>query len=153
MTAYSSFAAARSQSYQKCGYNPAREQFPSMENMDLPERPSVVIHTGAGGTGKRAGNRVLMHLIQMLAARLAGIDRIVFHSCVMENTNAFIEAERLYDTVWNRFVNNRSEKEQTSGISSDSMAQIIMSLKDFLWQNSDPNEKKGTSKWLFGNWS
>lgn len=39
----------------------------------------ILIHTGYWGCGAYGGNRVLMALLQMLAARLAGIDRLVFH--------------------------------------------------------------------------
>ncbi|ORX88894.1 hypothetical protein K493DRAFT_341000 [Basidiobolus meristosporus CBS 931.73] len=151
-TAYCSFAAARYQSYQKCGYTPDYDDFPE-EDANPSNRPYIIIHTGAWGAGRRGGNRVLMHLIQMLAARLAGVDRIVFHSCQKENTEAFLEAERLYDTVWSRFVSTPSENVESSDESSDSIVDIIVSLKEFLWQNSDPAEKKRSSKWFFGMWS
>ncbi len=40
----------------------------------------VVVHTGYWGGGAFGGNRVLMSLLQVLAAELAGIDRLVFHT-------------------------------------------------------------------------
>jgi hypothetical protein len=40
----------------------------------------AVVHTGNWGTGAFGGDRVLMALLQLLAARLAGLDRLVFHS-------------------------------------------------------------------------
>lgn len=40
----------------------------------------VAIHTGFWGCGAFGGNRVLMALLQVIAARLAGVDRLVFHS-------------------------------------------------------------------------
>jgi hypothetical protein len=41
---------------------------------------SVEIHTGFWGCGAFGGNRPLMVLVQLLAARLAGIDRLVFYT-------------------------------------------------------------------------
>jgi len=40
----------------------------------------VVIHTGHWGTGAYGGDRVLMAMLQLIAARLAGVDRVVFHT-------------------------------------------------------------------------
>ena len=42
--------------------------------------PQVVVHTGYWGCGAFGGNRVLMALLQTLAATLAGLDRLVFHT-------------------------------------------------------------------------
>ena len=40
----------------------------------------VVVHTGYWGCGAFGGNRELMALLQVLAARMAGIERLVFHT-------------------------------------------------------------------------
>ena len=40
----------------------------------------VVLHTGHWGTGAYGGNRVLMAMVQLLAAKAAGVDRMVFHT-------------------------------------------------------------------------
>lgn len=40
----------------------------------------VVVHTGFWGCGAFGGNRVLMPALQMIAAAMAGIDRVVFHT-------------------------------------------------------------------------
>jgi hypothetical protein len=61
-TAYSGFAAASAES----------------SRIAAPNSP-VVIHTGFWGCGAYGGNRVLMTLLQMIAARLAGINSLVFH--------------------------------------------------------------------------
>lgn len=43
--------------------------------------PAVtVIHTGGWGTGAYGGNKVLMALLQLCAARLVGVDRLVYHT-------------------------------------------------------------------------
>lgn len=41
---------------------------------------TAIVHTGNWGTGAFGGDRVLMALMQLLAARMAGLDRLVFHS-------------------------------------------------------------------------
>jgi len=45
------------------------------------DKPSaeVVIHTGFWGCGAYGGNRVVMALLQLLAAQCSGVDRLVFH--------------------------------------------------------------------------
>jgi len=45
-----------------------------------PAGAAVVVHTGFWGCGAFGGNRVLMALLQVVAARLAGLDRLVFHT-------------------------------------------------------------------------
>ena len=40
----------------------------------------VVVHTGHWGCGAFGGNRVLMALLQVVAARMAGLERLVFHA-------------------------------------------------------------------------
>ncbi len=40
----------------------------------------VVLHTGYWGCGAFGGNRVLMSVLQILAAEMAGLERLVFHT-------------------------------------------------------------------------
>jgi hypothetical protein len=54
--------------------------------------PIVTIHTGFWGCGAYGGNRVLMALLQLLAARLAQIDKLVFHTTDDGGSQAFAEA-------------------------------------------------------------
>jgi hypothetical protein len=66
----------------------------------LRERGSPVevrIHTGFWGCGAYGGNRVLMAMLQVLAARLAGVSRLVFHSGNTSGTRTFGEAVRVLD--------------------------------------------------------
>ncbi|MEZ4449039.1 MAG: hypothetical protein R3B09_06105 [Nannocystaceae bacterium] len=63
-TAYTGFAAARAESIDAAGD-------PEVE---------VEIHSGHWGTGAYGGHRVLMAMLQFLAAKAAGIDRFVFHT-------------------------------------------------------------------------
>jgi hypothetical protein len=63
VTAYTGFAAARSESHHAAG-----------------SQAAVIVHTGHWGTGAYGGDRVLMAMLQFLAARAAGLDRLVFHT-------------------------------------------------------------------------
>ena len=62
-TALTGFAAARYES----------------DNLANPA-PRVVVHTGHWGTGAFGGDQVLMAVLQIVAARLAGIDELVYHT-------------------------------------------------------------------------
>jgi hypothetical protein len=77
--AYAGFAAAKQQS-----------EVVSMAS-------TVVVHTGHWGTGAFGGHRVLTALLQILAARLAGIHVMVFHS--FDSSESVHEAERLLDDL------------------------------------------------------
>jgi len=56
---------------------------------DTPAR--VAIHTGFWGCGAYGGNRVLMPLLQMIAAAISGVDLLVFHSG--PDSSAYIQAK------------------------------------------------------------
>ncbi len=45
----------------------------------VPDKP-VAIHTGWWGCGAFGGNRQIMAMLQVLAARMAGIDHLIFHA-------------------------------------------------------------------------
>ncbi len=62
-TAYTGFRAARLESA-----------------LALGDDVEVVLHTGHWGTGAYGGNRVLMAMLQVLAAKAAGLHRMVFHT-------------------------------------------------------------------------
>ena len=54
---------------------------PSWSRTRLAGSPArVVVHTGYWGCGAFGGNRVLMAMLQVLAARMAGLERLVFHT-------------------------------------------------------------------------
>jgi hypothetical protein len=52
--------------------------FAACRGASAPER--AVVHTGGWGTGAYGGDRVLMALLQVCAARLAGLDRLIYHN-------------------------------------------------------------------------
>jgi len=52
----------------------------SAERTPSAATPAVVLHTGYWGCGAFGGNRELMAILQLEAARLAGVHRFVFHA-------------------------------------------------------------------------
>jgi hypothetical protein len=63
------------------GFRAARcESAAQLAETGEPTTAAVIIHTGYWGCGAYGGNRVLMALLQIFAARLAEIDRLVFHT-------------------------------------------------------------------------
>jgi hypothetical protein len=61
---------------------------------DKPQPPEVVVHTGFWGCGAYGGNRVLMAMLQLLAVRLACLDRLVFHTGDATGSQAFRQASQ-----------------------------------------------------------
>lgn len=55
---------------------------------------NVEIHTGFWGCGAFGGNRVLMTMLQILAARMAGVDQLVMHLGDSSGRQDLVEAER-----------------------------------------------------------
>ncbi len=55
----------------------------------------VVVHTGFWGCGAFGGNRHLMAILQILAAGMAEVDRLVFHAVSAEGMTSFEEAVAL----------------------------------------------------------
>jgi hypothetical protein len=54
--------------------------------------PVVTIHTGNWGTGAYGGNKIIMAILQIAAARAADIDRLVYHTFSNEYSSAYREA-------------------------------------------------------------
>lgn len=55
----------------------------------------VVVHTGFWGCGAFGGNRVLMSLVQMLAAQAAGVNALVYHTVSRPGTATWTRARIL----------------------------------------------------------
>lgn len=68
------------------GFSAAREESHRVAGPDV----RVVIHTGHWGCGAYGGNRRLMAIVQLLAARLTRIDRLIFHA----SDDAYDEAQK-----------------------------------------------------------
>lgn len=79
VTAYTGFAAAMGESARIA-----------------PGKP-VVIDSGYWGCGVFGGNRILMSLLQLVAAAMAGVDRLVFHTIGPEGEAPFFAALRIVD--------------------------------------------------------
>lgn len=79
-TAYTGFTAARLESIR-----------------GRAEAPEVVIHTGFWGCGAFGGNRTLMTILQVLAARLARIDRLVYYTIDRAGTAIFKQAMEILE--------------------------------------------------------
>jgi len=63
------------------------------------ERPSsTVVHSGFWGCGAFGGNRMLMAILQILAAGMAGLDRLVFHTFDAQGKKVLAEARRRMDS-------------------------------------------------------
>jgi len=61
------------------------------------QKPTVIIHTGFWGCGAYGGNRVLMALLQVLAAYLAQIDCLIFHTGNSVKDRDLASAQRILD--------------------------------------------------------
>jgi hypothetical protein len=59
----------------------------------------TIVHTGHWGCGAYGGNRVLMAALQVLAARMAGIDRLVFHTADSAGSAPVGEATALLEEL------------------------------------------------------
>lgn len=82
VTAFSGFSAAAEESRRQKGAG-----------------ASAVIHTGFWGCGAYGGNRVLMVLLQMLSAHLAGVGRVVFHTGKASGQEPYQAALDIYRQV------------------------------------------------------
>ena len=63
------------------------------------EMADLVIHTGWWGCGAFGGHRVLMALLQILAARLAGVSKLVFHIGLDADFHPFREVNALLEEL------------------------------------------------------
>lgn len=108
-TAYAGFSATRDESRSELGAQ------------------DTVIHTGFWGCGAYGGNRVLMLLLQMIAADLARLSQIVFHTGDDHGVTFYREALAIYDEVC-----------RDRGKMTDQLIQVIAD-REFIWGESDGN--------------
>lgn len=88
---------------------------------------NVTIHTGYWGCGAYGGNRLLMALLQMLAAEFAGIPKLVFHVGDPSGQAPFEQAMAIFNSI-------RLRKK----LQSNQLIQEIYDMK-FFWGVSDGN--------------
>jgi hypothetical protein len=88
----------------------------------------VVVHTGFWGCGAFGGHRVLMATLQVLAANMAGVERIVFHTGDSAGAEALRMARRLIE-------------EDLAGRSGTGLGELIEWIASigFEWGVSDGN--------------
>jgi hypothetical protein len=100
-----------------------------MRSQEKTAQAITVIHTGYWGCGAYGGNRIVMALLQLIAARMARLDRLVFHTV----TPAGIEALQEACGIWEREV-------ETFGtdVASDVLVSTLTGLR-FEWGVSDGN--------------
>jgi hypothetical protein len=93
------------------------------------EQRRAIIHTGAWGTGAFGGDKVLMAAVQLIAARLAQVDGLVFHAIGAASIEAFRAAEIVAAEILPRDATNASP------------AAILDALvaRGFRWGMSDGN--------------
>jgi len=96
------------------------------ETARVPPGARVVVHTGHWGTGAYGGDRVLMALLQLVAARLAGLESVVFHTVSSEGM-APVDAAR-----------DRLVTLGGGGQATDDVLDAIAAM-GFVWGQSDGN--------------
>jgi hypothetical protein len=89
----------------------------------------TVVHTGHWGTGAFGGNKVLMAVLQIVAARLAGLDRLVYHTVDTESSEPYREALRVVE---------RLLPASTKVAAVDELVSAVHAL-GFVWGFSDGN--------------
>jgi hypothetical protein len=88
----------------------------------------IVVHSGHWGTGAFGGNRVLMAMLQILAARLAGLDRLVFHTVDADGRESWDDAVRwVGERVWAK-----------GSETVDELVDRLVAMR-FVWGQSDGN--------------
>ncbi len=106
------------------------------------EAKKVAVHTGFWGCGAFGGNRVLMALLQIIAASMSGIDRLVFHTVTPDGTAAFSKASKMFvGSVMDRSWLTRLMKMAPSPDAPVRLDQILAKIQTmgFEWGVSDGN--------------
>ena len=63
-----------------------------VESTDVASAEGAIIHTGYWGCGAFGGNRILMALLQVAAASMAGMEQVVFHTGAAGGVDPLAEA-------------------------------------------------------------
>jgi Poly (ADP-ribose) glycohydrolase (PARG) len=88
----------------------------------------TVVHTGHWGTGAFGGDKALMAILQILAARLAGVDRLVYHTFDSAGSEPYREAARFIE---------RHVPAERSLPTRDVLREVL--AMEFAWGVSDGN--------------
>jgi hypothetical protein len=95
----------------------------------LGQEARVSIHTGFWGCGAYGGNRILMALLQLLAARLSKINCLVFHTGNPAGSQSLATAQQIID----QFLDSND-----SPVKVSALIEKIYQM-EFLWGISDGN--------------
>eukprot|EP00771_Trimastix_marina_P002318 gnl/Trimastix_PCT/3444.p1 GENE.gnl/Trimastix_PCT/3444~~gnl/Trimastix_PCT/3444.p1 ORF type:complete len:412 (+),score=72.67 gnl/Trimastix_PCT/3444:63-1238(+) len=95
-----------------------------------PEGKLCVVHTGNWGTGAYGGDKILMALLQCLAARMARVDRLVYHTFAPVFSTAYQEG---LNVLQQEGVAPPSETVPLPGVLE------TLAHKGFVWGHSDGN--------------
>jgi hypothetical protein len=96
-----------------------------LESQLAAESPAVVVHTGHWGCGAFGGDKVLMTILQLLAAQLAGLDALVHHTFDAVGTEAWREGKRRFDAL-------------PRGVPIADVERAVLAM-GFVWGRSDGN--------------
>lgn len=91
------------------------------------ESAGITVHTGWWGCGAFGGNRILMAMLQVIAARLAGVGKLVFHVGQDNDFHSLTEANKELDHLIHSEV-----------VNIESMLDQLVDLR-FSWGASDGN--------------
>jgi len=122
-TAYTAFKAAQVESRMSCNNEAAMG----------PVIPYVVIHTGNWGCGAFGGNRPLMAILQLLAAKSAGINKLVYHTFNKEGTEGYATGKKIFDSLIEKKIEETEETFRVKDILE------ACTRLDFQWGHSDGN--------------
>ncbi|MFZ4858173.1 MAG: hypothetical protein ACOYL3_17430 [Desulfuromonadaceae bacterium] len=90
---------------------------------------SVIRKKKPNECGAYGGNRILMTALQIIAANLAGIDRLIFHTVKSEGAEAVQQALN--------YIRNGIQYGQVNTLMSSVISQIVST--GFEWGESDGN--------------
>ncbi|KAL9642526.1 hypothetical protein ABK040_011093 [Willaertia magna] len=129
-TAYSGFRACKLES---TNHNNKEEEEGLKE-----EKNVTIIHTGNWGTGAYGGSKELMALLQILAARLAGVDYLFYHAFSKEGVDAVEKAVEVLDKELGLGVIDENCSEEASIVSVQEILRNV-EKKGYKWGFSDGN--------------
>ncbi|CAG8524382.1 405_t:CDS:2 [Ambispora leptoticha] len=101
-TAYTGFLAAKFESMVELGllsrnHDPKADSATTIPNdSDTKPLPIIEIHTGNWGCGAYGGNIAIMSLLQITAAQLAGVNKLVYYAMGKTNEQQFNEGLNVY---------------------------------------------------------
>lgn len=99
----------------------------SLNRNTFNQRTKTYVHSGWFGCGAYGGNRTIMIVLQIIAAKMAGIDKLIFHT-VTSNYQENIDAAE-------RFVKNIFEENQSSLLIEEVIEKIFN--EKFQWGQSN----------------